>query len=411
MSWLWKVSTRASKPNVEPKESTDFVLQGDANSPASFEKALSKLASQISAANLALDTSRSRGRRIQALWTLYTTLTYLLYTLIIVLVLGPQNWNIYHYAGLASAPVVIYGVRRLLITFFEWRTSRQQAHLEGLQKQREQKIADLKKATKYDSTEELLRKYGGAPPPKTPSKQPQQGAKRKGNPPSNPPEQQQRTGIAPPPTANIPNRNISPTQPSPDMQIKPTSNLGHHPVAADVTMASPTDISPDSPGFAPNAFAEYPPQSSTTYQQAPRWYDRILDVMLGEDETAAKNRLVLLCSRCRLVNGQAPPGIRTLEELGRWRCSGCDAWNGVESESKRVVKEIAKTSHTDNNEDWEEVPRNSSIEEEHAEDASISEGVVTGTEGTTGRQGPENKGVTKRVTRSAGKDASLDSLE
>src|ERR1700753_1793887 len=101
MSWLWKVSIEhADKPL--PQATNRSQTQGDANSPASFEKALSKLASQISAANLALDGSRIRGRRVKALWTLYTTLTYLLYTLIAVLVLGPQNWNLYHYAGLVG---------------------------------------------------------------------------------------------------------------------------------------------------------------------------------------------------------------------------------------------------------------------------------------------------------------------
>ncbi|KAJ9609510.1 hypothetical protein H2200_005837 [Cladophialophora chaetospira] len=386
MSWLWK---------------------GDANSPASFEKALSKLSSQITAANLALDTSRSRGRRVKALWTLYTTLTYLLYTLVIVLVLGPQNWDLYHYAGLGGAPVLIYGVRRLITAFFDWRTGRQQAYLENLQKQREQKIADLKKATKYDSTEELLRKYGGAPPGKTPSKQPQQGTKRKVNPAADHPPPQ-RTGIAPPPTANIPGRNL-PSPPSRLADIGTGSppespRQGRSPLTANIVATSPTDISPDSPGFAPNAFSDISPQPSTTYHQSPHWYDRILDVMLGEDETVAKNRLVLLCSKCRLVNGQAPPGVRTLEELGRWRCSACGSWNGVESEGTRVVKQITGASKADNGEEWEKVPRASEIHEGSAEEIHSS------IEGSTGREGDDEGNLTKRVTRSAGKKG-LDPVE
>ncbi|KIW66898.1 hypothetical protein PV04_06187 [Phialophora macrospora] len=383
MSWLWK---------------------GDANSPASFEKALSKLASQISAANLALDTSRSRGRRVKALWTLYTTLTYLLYTLIIVLVLGPQNWTLYHYAGLVGAPALIYGVRRLITAFFDWRSGRQQAYLEHLQKQREQKITDLKKATKYDSTEELLRKYGGAPP-KTPPRQAQQGTKRK----VNTPPPQQRTGIAPPPTANIPGRNVpSPPPQKPNVETsRPATSPTHGtpPFMMDSVAISPTNITPDSPGFAPNAFSDIPPQTSTTYQQTPHWYDRILDVLLGEDETAAKNRLVLLCSRCRLVNGQAPPGIRTPEELGRWRCSGCSAWNGVENEGAKVVKEITGASKADNAEGWEKVPRASEIKEEPAGE------LQAGVEGTTGLEREDESGVTKRVTRSVGRQSSFESLE
>ncbi|KIW81260.1 hypothetical protein Z517_04285 [Fonsecaea pedrosoi CBS 271.37] len=393
---------------------TKLLYKGDANSPASFEKALSKLSSQITAANLALDTSRSRDRRIKALWTLYTTLTYLLYTLIIVLVLGPQSWSIYHYAGLVGSPILIYVVRTSIAAFFDWRISRQQAYLEHLQKQREQKIADLKKATKYDSTQELLQKYGGAPPTKSPSKQPQSGPKRKA-PPSTDQRPVQRTGIAPPPTANIPGRHSSmpfPQQSNVQTGSAPMSPThGPSPHAGPVVAHSPMEITPDSPGFAPNAFSSMPPASSTTYEQPPHWYDRILDVLLGEDETAAKNRLVLLCARCRLVNGQAPPGVRTLEELGRWRCSGCGAWNGAESEGAKVVKEVTSASKMDDGEGWESVPRAADIREESPEDSKPQEMADTSYEGTTGRDGGDDAGLTKRVTRSAGKRDSLESLQ
>ncbi|EXJ80734.1 hypothetical protein A1O3_07018 [Capronia epimyces CBS 606.96] len=387
MSWLWK---------------------GDANSPASFEKALSKLSSQITSANLALDTSRSRGRRVKALWTLYTTLTYLLYTLVIVLVLGPQNWSLYHYSGLIGAPVLIYAIRSLVTAFFDWRISRQQSYLDHLQKQREQKITELKKATKYDSTQELLQKYGGAPPAKTPSKQPQ-GGKRRINPPEKPPAQ--RTGIAPPPTANIPGRNLPPGNSTP---LSPAH--GRAPLTAPMIVQSPTDMRPESPGFAPNAFPQ-PPPPSTAYDHTPHWYDRILDVLLGEDETAAKNRLVLLCSRCHLVNGQAPPGVKTLEELGRWRCSSCGAWNGVESEGAKVVKEIAAAAATkrDHGEEWEQVPQATDNLEEFGEEFKEEEAEAAdyNTPSTTGRDAAEDRhgGLTKRATRSAGKKTSLESLE
>lgn len=72
---------------------------------------------------------------------------------------------------------------------------------------------------------------------------------------------------------------------------------------------------------------QYSSAPSTSFTQS-HWYDRILDALLGEDETQPKNRLVLICSECRLVNGQAPPGARTAEDIGKWRCGGCKAWNG-----------------------------------------------------------------------------------
>lgn len=68
--------------------------------------------------------------------------------------------------------------------------------------------------------------------------------------------------------------------------------------------------------------------------------------MLGDDETQPKNRIALLCGNCRLVNGQAPPGVKTPEELGRWRCGSCGAWNGEESEASKVLANIRGQSQS-----------------------------------------------------------------
>lgn len=50
--------------------------------------------------------------------------------------------------------------------------------------------------------------------------------------------------------------------------------------------------------------------------------------------------MVMICGECRLVNGQAPPGIKTPEELGRWRCGSCGGWNGVESETTQILTSL-----------------------------------------------------------------------
>ena len=67
-----------------------------------------------------------------------------------------------------------------------------------------------------------------------------------------------------------------------------------------------------------------------------------MDVLLGEDETLPKNRIVLICKKCRLVNGQAPPGVKQLEDVGTWRCSGCGTMNGEESNAKKLVADIKR---------------------------------------------------------------------
>lgn len=57
-----------------------------------------------------------------------------------------------------------------------------------------------------------------------------------------------------------------------------------------------------------------------------------------------RNRMAMICTSCRLVNGQAPPGIKTPEELGRWRCGSCGAWNGEESETTKILSTLRQTT-------------------------------------------------------------------
>lgn len=112
----------------------------------------------------------------------------------------------------------------------------------------------------------------------------------------------------------------------------------------------PQELPPPAPPgeeFAPNAFSaaeltkQYSASAPAAYTQV-HWYDRILDSLLGEDETQAKNRFALICTECRLVNGQAPPGTRSMEDVGRWRCGGCHAWNGEEKRPVDAVSELVQ---------------------------------------------------------------------
>lgn len=281
----------------------------------------------------------------------------------------------------------------MIARIYDWSSGRQQGHLEKLQKQRESKIADLKKATKYDSTQELLQKYGGAPPQKeTPTKQSPSSAKNKPKP---APLQGARTGMPPPPTANIPAKQapLSPTTPP------QTPSYRGPPISTPTSAQRPVSVS--EPGFAPNAFSE-PHIVGGGYEQVPHWYDRILDVMLGEDENLAKNRLVMLCQNCRLVNGQAPPGVKTLEELGKWRCGSCGSWNGVESEGAKVVREMIQKAPANMSQESIAHSDVASIEEESEPMPSHEIEVDTGK--GTGKSPDSAAGVTKRATRSSGQE-------
>ncbi|KAJ6111362.1 hypothetical protein N7523_007423 [Penicillium sp. IBT 18751x] len=311
--------------------------KGQDNSPASFEKTLSTLSTKIAQATTRLDQQRQTSRRFKALWTLYSTFAYLFYSIILALVVGWETWGVKEYAAIAGGPVLIYAVRNVGSRLFEYRISRTQRGVDDLQKQRDETIEKLKTATKYNSTQQLLEKYGGESPKQSPASK---GNSEKPKPVTPQQPRVARTGLPPPPTANI--RRPSSHQPQ---QPQPGDGINQTPSQQQIyanAPPSPPFHQPqpqDQPDFAPNAF----PGQQGPYIEQPHWYDRLLDVLLGEDEMQPRNRMAMICASCRLVNGQAPPGIKTPEELGRWRCGSCGNWNGVESETTKILSSLRET--------------------------------------------------------------------
>ncbi|KAF4634964.1 hypothetical protein G7Y89_g3140 [Cudoniella acicularis] len=334
--------------------------KGDDTSPASFEKALSALATKISKSQTQLDALRQRGRRLKALWTLYASFAYLLCFIILFLVVGWKNWSATEYTTVSGSPLLyvhfkikkqaillthssIYLIRKGITAYYTFRVDTVTQRLEDQQAERTKTIDKLKAATKYDSTQELLEKYGGAPPASKPKKQ-----KAPSKSPKAVQDQVQRVGTGPPPpTANISrsgqNQVPVPSQPSTPQQA--SNRVPPHLISSS-PITPPQPVGP--PEFAPNAFPASPQYANSGELAAEgHWYDRVLDLLLGEDETSPKNRVALICQNCRLVNGQAPPGTKSLAELGKWRCFGCGAWNGEEDEAAKVVQEIKERIEQD----------------------------------------------------------------
>ncbi|UNI22200.1 hypothetical protein JDV02_008111 [Purpureocillium takamizusanense] len=325
----------------------------DASSTASFEKTLSTLSVKIADSQSRLDRLRASSRRVKVLWTLYLAFAYTVYAIVVLLVVGYASLGALEWTGLAGGPVVIYLVRALTTAYSTFRIESVSARLKEQQDERAKTIQKLKDATKYDSTLELLEKYGGGDAGDSPrgkkTKAPgdednNDGAAAAASKKKGPPG---RTNLPPPPTANIQRRPLATSSPPPSAshpeQLSPRPDGVGHQDSLDPTAE-----------FAPNAFAHQPPphpaadgpsypaqqQYAPPPQAEPHWYDRIFDVLLGEDETAARNRIALICRSCRLVNGQAPPGTRSLAELGPWKCMACGVLNGEVDEGRRIVDEV-----------------------------------------------------------------------
>ncbi|KAH8178866.1 putative integral membrane zinc-ribbon metal-binding protein [Sarocladium implicatum] len=321
--------------------------RGD-SSTATFEKTLSALSVKITTNQARLDKLRASSRRVRVLATLYLSFAYLVYAIVAFLVIGTNELGRLEWAGVVGGPLIVFGVRKTLGAYYNFRIDSLSAKLKDQQTERANTIQKLKDATKYDSTLELIEKYGGADgKPKSKSKDGDDAADDAGRGKkqrhSNVGPMPGRTMMPPPPTANIQRRVSSTPGSPPPMSPQGPAHDPMEPTAefAPNAGAGPVDQRHSGPPYPDTAFPTMPPAPESGH-----WYDRIFDVLLGEDEAAPKNRIVLICQACRIVNGQAPPGTRSLTELGLWRCMSCGASNGVEreDEGKRIVREVLQDS-------------------------------------------------------------------
>lgn len=243
----------------------------------------------------------------------------------------------------------VYVVRQIIKRYYEWRVNNIETSLESLREQQTETIEKLKAATKYDSTQALLDKYTktatttGAQAqahqnniqgnkeltPSGPGSQPvtPAGSLRKRKP----------TSSTRPPVANIlPGQPLqTPPPPGPERELGPQDHIEGLPPGIPPHMLH--GMPPPGMGMPPmGQFAPPPPEEP----RQPQWYDRFLDVLLGEDETSAKNRFALICSNCRQVNGLAPPGTTNVEDV-RYICGRCGAENG-KPEVKDLLGRIAQ---------------------------------------------------------------------
>lgn len=364
----------------------------DDNSPDSFERILSQLATKIQAQTTKLNRLRVQARRYKALWTVYTLIAWMFYLIVLFLVVGMGQLRAREITIAAGAPVIIYTGRRTFVLIYERRISATEAVLAELVEERTKTIEKLKTATKFNTTQSLLEKYGGGSeitddgmmsrqassmgghmPGQAQLRQQQQqqhqqqGSLRGTMPPAiSSSHVQQKTARVPQakpdgPTGwsqdspldasldPVPDQPLTPQQLAIQEQLRAQRQL--RPVGAPGQLIPPTSSnrpSPEPPGTAPHIVQSFPqtgnyltPETAGSVEH--HWYDRFLDVLLGEDETAAKNRYALICTNpnCRMVNGLAPPGCKSLEDVGKWGCARCGAMNG-RAKPKSVMEEVER---------------------------------------------------------------------
>lgn len=220
-------------------------------------------------------------------------------------------------------------MRKLLDLYYNSRIGNTESKLDDLQKKQRDTVEKLKAATKFSTTQSIIEKYGGGYISTDADERKQlQGGPQ--TPPGHPNGSQPRPRPQAPTTPQqiqqqLIQQQLMAQQRSAEKQQLSQPNANPNPVqkSAPSTPTLPVLNLPKTT-TRPSSQQHIQPEEAT----APRWYDRLLDVLVGEDETSAKNRYALICGSCRMVNGLAPPGTMTLEEMEGWGCARCGAMNG-----------------------------------------------------------------------------------
>ncbi|KAJ9127324.1 hypothetical protein QFC24_000731 [Naganishia onofrii] len=142
---------------------------GKKAAPTDYETVLSRLSSDITEAKQHLSEIRLRQRRVSLLINLYGVILWLVWCGLWYFQKLP--WGLVGlYAddmaaqavGLAlvvMGPIGLLGLNRLNGLFFSSRRTKEETHLRDLLKSQHDKIEEIKKATNYYSTRDLLEKY------------------------------------------------------------------------------------------------------------------------------------------------------------------------------------------------------------------------------------------------------------
>jgi hypothetical protein len=266
-----------------------------------YDTILSALANDIRKRQVQLSEIRLRERRATLLVTLYTLAAWvayvsLWYTNFLPNIRGRGSPNSMEKAlgalPVILGPIVILFIRRIVQIWYSRKGDAEERTLQNLLKQQREKVEEIKKKTNYYSTRELLQRYDDSPS-------------------ATPPQQK------PVPTIQTP---VTPQQRKPPQ----------------VNSAAPrTPVSP--------ALMQQLSATSSTPPEPPRkqWLDKIVDVVLGDDDSA---RFALICEKCFSHNGLVKESVW---EDTQYVCPKCKHFNPSKRSKKLGLSPAAPSSPSD----------------------------------------------------------------
>ncbi|KAK9450923.1 uncharacterized protein V1518DRAFT_412083 [Limtongia smithiae] len=258
-------------------------------SPSSFEKILDKLSTQIRKSEIRAHSLRYAVRRIVSLITIYALLGYI--SLVAYVVVFKKFADPLFVVGSIGVPFLTWVMRKLVQIVYGRMISRQENKLEELKESRKAKIEELKSSTKYYSTKSLLDRFDA------------EGADD-----FNEELEEQRRGRAE-------GRQI----PGEAMLLEGGMN--------------PTVLKPAYCFGQADSIKQLESLDAYRYGQS-TWYDKLFDLLAGEDERSPRNRYALICSNCLSHNGLAPPGQEPKDVV--YMCPRCGTWNPLKGASTKT---------------------------------------------------------------------------
>lgn len=263
--------------------------------------------------------------------------------------------SIYRVFDLIWIPVIIYFIRRLLTFYFNRLVTGKTERIKALQEEQKEKVEDLKQSTNFYSTKAILERFDASYDQSSKASkgsQQQQHGKLSGT--ATPLQKTAPKGKTMPQSQKGPvrpstsgqrksavfgeNFEFAPNLPSIQQpQQQKTTEVGKDakPGAQSANTTASLPIEANAVAFgqlAPNNTLD--PVYNVGYQ--PHWYDRILDMIVGEDEYSPKSRYALICENCRRHNGLAQPG--ELPQFVVYICPQCGYRNGQENTKKRAKR-------------------------------------------------------------------------
>ncbi|QSL66118.1 hypothetical protein MERGE_000493 [Pneumocystis wakefieldiae] len=292
------------------------------SSTNSYERILSQLALEINHHESRLSTFRLRSVRVKRLFTLYCTILYLIYFLIWILFYMRNTEDIEKWFLRLSILIIslfcIYFGRIIFTIYYTKMISSEESSLELLRTKQHEKVEELKAKTNFYSTQSLIDRYSGSQR-NTPEK------------PAIPLLDLNDSGKKTPkhsfssPSVDF----LQPTYQHSNQQNQISNLRLRH------TNNSNTDNSVHHSFFATSDMP-FPTDSYSKLSQDNSFISRILNFIIGPDETSPENRYALICKKCGIHNGLAPYGEKW--ESIKYICMNCGIWNGNVKQDEKDTK-------------------------------------------------------------------------